>query len=89
MNTVILWSVLKIHMLPDSQHAKLEIFRKLKLEVSVKERGGRGEGGSQKYSLRKEKFTQEPMNKAWKEGKKRFAPGCDLSMAFQRLEEVE
>lgn len=34
-----LWRVLKIHMLPDSPHAKLKILSKLNLEGSLKERG--------------------------------------------------
>lgn len=85
-----LWRILKIHMLPDSQHAKLKIFSKLKLEVSLKERG-EGEGGKkrQKYPLKMAKFTHKPMKQAWKECKERCTPGCDLSTDFQRLKEVE
>lgn len=43
-------------MLPDSQHAKLEIFCKLKLEVSVKESGGRGGRREPKIFTQEEKI---------------------------------
>lgn len=36
MNTVILWTVLKIHMLPDSQHAELKDFSQIKIRSFFK-----------------------------------------------------
>lgn len=81
MNTVILWSVLKIHMLPDSQHAKLEIFCKLKLEVSVKESGRRGKGGAENiHSGRKNSYKSQ-----WTKLEKKARKDLLMAVIYQWL----